>query len=169
MTGDERRNKIIQILTQADRPISGTELGKMFNVSRQVMVQDIALIRSQNHDVVATHQGYTLNQPQGVHRVFLVKHPKDRLQDELNTIVDFGGKVINVMVEHEVYGTIEAHLNLSSRLEVAQFIERLNESGAKPLNTVTSGEHYHLVEAESEEILDLIEHSLDDQGFLIKE
>ncbi len=166
MTGDQRRQKIIQILAQADRPISGTELGKMFNVSRQVMVQDIALIRSQNYDIIATHQGYTLNEPSGVRRVFLVKHPKDELQNELNTIVDFGGKVINVMVEHEVYGTIEAHLNLSSRLEVMQFLKRLETSGAKPLN---SGEHYHLVEAESEEILDLIEQSLDEQGFLIKE
>lgn len=169
MTGDERREKIIEILSKSDLPISGTELGKMFNVSRQAMVQDIALIRSQNHEVIATHQGYTLNQPRGARRVFLVRHPRSKLQDELNTIVDFGGKVINVMVEHDVYGTIEGHLNITSRLEVTQFLDHLNKSGAKPLNTVTDGAHYHMVEADSEDILDLIERSLDEQGFLIKE
>ena len=116
MTGDERRQKILKVLKDAERPISGTELGSMFNVSRQSMVQDIALIRSQNHDIIATHEGYSLNKPAGVQRVLLVKHPQEKLEEELNTIVDYGAKVINVMVEHDVYGTLEAHLNLSSRL-----------------------------------------------------
>ena len=46
--GEERREHIIQLLTQTKKPISGTELARQMKVSRQVIVQDIALLRASN-------------------------------------------------------------------------------------------------------------------------
>ena len=45
MTGSERRDQIINQIKKSSIPVSGAQLAKEFDVSRQVIVQDIALIR----------------------------------------------------------------------------------------------------------------------------
>ena len=58
MSGKERREEILQRITNSKTPVSGAALAKSCEVSRQVIVQDIALIRAAGYDVIATNRGY---------------------------------------------------------------------------------------------------------------
>ena len=166
--GDIRREKIIEIMSNQKEPVSGSDLAKKFSVSRQVIVQDIALIRAEGNDVISTNRGYIFTAPHTVSRIFKVHHTDADLENELCGIVDLGGKVINVMVNHRVYGHIEAELNISSRRQVENFMEDIRSGKSSPLKNITSDYHYHKVEAESEEILDMIQDMLKRRGFLIE-
>lgn len=170
MEGNTRREQIIHILTTAQSPISGTELADMLNVSRQVIVQDIALLRATNKNIISTNKGYLLfvtdNAMQKYHRTFKVAHSDEQMQDELNTIVDAGGKVLDVVVEHDVYGQISVDLILCNRADVESFIQKITASNSKPLKVLTDGVHFHTVEADSEEILKRIYTKLSEKGYL---
>ena len=157
MNGNLRRNKIIEILQQQSEPVSGSALAKMTGVSRQVIVQDITLLRTQL-PIFATAKGYLLYPMNGqkARRIFCVKHLVEQTKEELYAIVDLGGKILDVMVEHDVYGEIHADLMLSCRKEVDEFCEKLKNSRSGPLNIIGGGIHYHTIEAETEEILDQI-------------
>ena len=168
MTGSERRAGIIRQIQKSSKPVSGSELAKSYNVSRQVIVQDIALIRDKGYDIISTNRGYILNIPRSVSRVFKVQHTDEELTDELYAIVDLGGCVENVMVNHKVYGHIEANLNISSRRKVYEFMNDIKSGKSSPLKNITSNYHYHTVSADSEETLDLIENELRQMGFLIE-
>lgn len=168
MTGSERRAGIIRQIQKSSKPVSGSALAKSCNVSRQVIVQDIALIRAKGYDIISTNRGYILNIPQSVSRVFKVQHTDEELTDELFAIVDLGGCVENVMVNHKVYGHIEANLNISSRRKVYEFMNDIKSGKSSPLKNITSNYHYHTVSADSEETLDLIENELRQMGFLIE-
>ena len=161
MEGEKRREEIISCLMKSNQPLSGTELAKTFHVSRQVIVQDIALLRATNKNILSTNRGYILYNPQnpfeGAKRILPVFHTSEKIREELYTIVDYGGKVLDVVVEHEVYGQITADLFLKNRLDVDDFMEKLLKNNSNPLNILTNGQHYHTIEAESEEILDIIE------------
>jgi len=168
MTGSERRAGIIRQIQKSSKPVSGSELAKSYNVSRQVIVQDIALIRANGYDIISTNRGYILNIPRSVSRVFKVQHTDEELTDELYAIVDLGGCVENVMVNHKVYGHIEANLNISSRRKVYEFMNDIKSGKSSPLKNITSNYHYHTVSADSDETLDLIENELRQMGFLIE-
>lgn len=167
MNGNERRKHIIEYIGKSTVPVSGKRLAELYDVSRQVIVQDIALIRAGGYDVLSTNRGYVLNVPQNVGRVIYVNHTDEQLEEELCMIVDMGGKVVNVMVDHKVYGKMEAELNITSRRNVQTFMEDMNSGKSSPLKNITSGDHAHLIEAENEEILDLIEEKFKEKGFLI--
>lgn len=170
MTGEERRKKIIEILKGSDEPVSGAELSKRLNVSRQVIVQDIALLRAVNRNIISTTKGYILyyQESQKVNRCFLVKHSDDEIEDELCTIVDNGGKVLDVIVMHDIYGEIGAGLIIKNRQDVYDFVEKLKGHRTIPLKELTGGVHLHTVEADSETILDSIEKKLRDKNYLIE-
>ena len=168
MTGSERREAIVSRIKDSAAPVSGTALAASFGVSRQVIVQDIALIRAAGYEILSTNRGYVLNEPASVSRTFKVKHTDDQLEEELYSIVDLGGCVRNVMVNHKVYGHMEAPLNITSRRKAAEFIEDIRRGKSSPLKNITSDYHYHVVEADSEETLDLISDMLEDRGFLKK-
>ena len=104
MTGSERRKHIVDRIRQSQKPVSGTVLARECQVSRQVIVQDIALIRAAGHDILSTHRGYRLQERRQASRVFQVRHTDAQIEEELFTIVDLGGSVKNVMVDHQVYG-----------------------------------------------------------------
>ena len=169
MTGSERRDAIIKQIRESRTPVPGKSLAAAYDVSRQVIVQDIALIRAAGYDIMATNRGYIINEPVTVSRVFKVKHTDAQVEEELNSIVDLGGCVRNVMVNHRVYGHMEAELNITSRRKTADFIRDLQSGKSSPLKNITSGYHYHTVEADSEETLDLIGEMLRENGFLVEE
>ena len=102
----------------------------------------------------------------GVKRSFAVNHTKEQIRDELYTIVDYGGKVLDVVVEHDIYGQITVDLILCNRLDVDEFVERIENSKSRPLKVLTDGEHWHTVEAASEIVLDKIEEKLRKRGYL---
>ena len=168
MTGSERREGIVRDIQASTVPVSGKRLASAYDVSRQVIVQDIALIRASGYDIISTNRGYILNTVKSVSRVFKVQHTDEQLEEELYSIVDLGGCVENVMVNHRVYGHIEANLNISSRRKVYEFMNDIKSGKSSPLKNITSNYHYHTVSADSDETLDLIENELRQMGFLIE-
>ena len=163
----ERRKEILNLLQNADGPIAAKDLAARFHVSRQVIVQDMAVIRASNPGIISTHRGYILQQESDFAREYKVRHRDDQAAEELRLIVDCGGRVKNVSIHHRVYGRITAELDINSRQDVQEFLETLNDSKSMLLGNATSGYHYHLVEAASKERLDLIEDKLKQAGFLV--
>ena len=171
MTGTERREAIIEMMKIDNVALSGTKLARLHGVSRQVIVQDIALIRAAGYDVISTNKGYILNTPlekSTVERVFKVKHSDEQIEDELCSIVDLGGCIVNTMINHKVYGHLEAPLNIKSRRNVTEFMKDIHSGKSSPLKNVTSGYHYHTISADSEETLELIEKTLRDKQILVE-
>lgn len=167
MTGQERRTKIVQILQSATAPVSGTALGQACGVTRQVVVQDIALLRGAEFDIVSTNRGYILvEENTNPTRMLKMHHTLDQTEDELQTIVDLGGTVVDVTVNHRAYGKMSAKLNIRNRRDVTRFINDIESGSSTPLMMVTSGYHFHRVSAETEEILDEIQEALDKKGYL---
>lgn len=169
MNAVERRQEIVRLITTNDEPLSGSMLAKKLDVSRQVIVQDIALLKASGYEILSTNKGYVLNDSAAHTRVFKVHHTNDQTEDELTTIVDIGGTVVDVFVWHRVYGKIEAKLNVASRRNVKQCIDGLVSGKSSALMNITSGYHYHTVKADSEETLDLIEKALAKKNYLAPE
>ena len=169
MTGEDRRNEIVERIRNSETPVSGRALAAAFDVSRQVIVQDIALIRAAGHNILSTNRGYIINEPKAVRRVFKVRHTDDQLEEELNAIVVLGGRVRDVMVNHRVYGRLTADLDISSRRKAAEFLADIRNGKSSPLKNITSDYHYHTIEADSEQTLDMIASMLKEKGFLVEE
>lgn len=166
MTGKERRNEIINLIKSINEPISGTELAKKYGVSRQVIVQDIALLRAENYNIFSTTKGYILEKSTFCSRVFDIAHTDDQIEDELNTIVDLGGIVVDVFIRHEIYGNLKAELGINSRRAVKEFVEKIKTGTSTPLKNLTSGRHFHTVQADSEKVLDMIEKELREKRYI---
>ena len=169
MKAEERRKEIVLYLTGSKVAVSGTELSKIFKVSRQIIVQDIALIKASGYDVVSTHHGYVLQSTPLAERVFKVYHTSEQTKDELSIIVKLGGTVVDVFVWHKVYGKMTAPLNISSRHHIAQFLKGIRTGKSSELMNVTGGYHYHTVRAETQEILNKIEQALEDLNYIVPE
>ena len=167
MSAEVRRERIIGLLKASDLPLSGTELAKQCQISRQIIVQDIARLRASGYQILSTTKGYLL-QSAPSNTCTLVSHTTVQIEDELNTIVDLGGTVLDVSVQHDIYGTLTAPLYVSSRLQVQEFLHSLKKRQANPLKNLTADVHFHTIEADSEEILRLIEKSLRQKGYLLK-
>ena len=167
MKVDKRRKAIVNLLLASKSPISGGELSEQFNVSRQIIVQDITVLKGIGYEILSTHSGYVIHKSPLVERVFKLKHTTEQTEDELTTIVDLGGTVVDVFVWHKVYGRISAALNIFSRLQVKQFLEGVRTGKSTELMNITGGYHYHTVRAESVTVLDKIENALRESGYLI--
>lgn len=169
----ERREKILNLLKSSTRPIKGTELSNIYQVTRQVIVQDIALLRARGEEILATPQGYIIpkmNKRDSLVKKIVCKHNDNiEIEDELKTIVDLGGKIIDVIVEHPLYGEIKSQLEISSRLDVDEFIKNLEKTKAEPLSALTEGVHIHTIEIESQEIYKVIREALKRKNYLIED
>lgn len=166
MKGEERRQEIIKRLSHADAPVSAAVLAAAYGVSRQIIVQDVALLRAQGAAIVSLSRGYRLEKSAACQRVYKVVHTDEDVERELNAIVDLGGIVEDVFVSHRVYGTIRAPMGIKSRMDVKRFVEGIAAGKSSLLKNVTSNYHYHTVRADSRELLDLIEKRLEEEGFL---
>ena len=165
MTTAERREAILAQLGR--KPIAARTLAAKYGVSRQVIVQDLAVIRASHPGIISTARGYVLEQPDqpaGCTREFKVRHTPDRTGQELNLIVDCGGRVKNISISHRVYGRITAEMDIRSRQDVREFLQSFEDSSSTVLST--DGYHYHLVEATTPDRLNLIEKELKEHGFL---
>lgn len=168
MTAKQRREQIISIIKNSDSPISGAALAKQVEVSRQVVVQDIALLRANGVDIISTNRGYLIGDNGKISRVFKIHHTQEDVETELNLFVDFGGYVKDVFVYHKVYDVIKVDMNLKSRADVRRYLEELASGKSSLLMNVTSGYHYHTILADDEETLDMIQEELQEKGFLAK-
>lgn len=166
MKAAERRKEIANYLLSKKQPVSGGALSEKFGVSRQIIVQDISVLKAMGYKILSTHNGYLIHNTPLAERTFKLHHTTEQTEDELNTIVDLGGTVVDVFVWHKVYGKVEATLNIFSRLHVKQFIEGVRSGKSTELMNITGGYHYHTVRADSEEILDRIEAALEARHYI---
>ena len=169
MKADQRRKEIASYMMSAQNAVPGGKLSEKFGVSRQIIVQDISALKEAGYEILSTHSGYVMQTTPHCERVFKLFHTKDQTENELNTIIDFGGIVADVFVWHKVYGKMTAPLNISSRLHIAQFLEGVRTGKSSELMNITGGYHYHTVKADSEEVLNRIESALQEKGFIAPE
>ena len=166
MKAAERRNAIVNLLLSEQGAVSGSALSERFGVSRQIIVQDITVLKGSGYDILSTHNGYIMQKSPLKERVLKLHHTTEQTEDELSLIVGLGGTVVDVFVWHKVYGKMEAKLNIFSSLQVKQFIEGVRTGKSSELMNITGGYHYHTIRAESEEILDRIENVLEERGYI---
>jgi len=171
--GDERRQLIVDTLQTSDKPITGRILGEMTNVSRQVIVGDITLLKAKNEPIVATSQGYIYMHvqaaPRRIEKTIVCKHTPDQTMEELNIFVDNGVTVKDVKIEHPVYGDLSASIMVSNRNEVKEFIKRIKEADAIYLSKLTEGGiHLHTVLADDEENIRKAEEALRKADILVE-
>ncbi len=165
----ERRKAIVNLLMSEQEAIPGNILSERFGVSRQIIVQDITVLKGSGYEILSTHNGYIMQKSPLKERVFKVYHTTEQTQDELSLIVGLGGTVVDVFVWHKVYGKLTAKLNIFSDLQIKQFIEGVRTGKSTELMNITGGYHYHTVCADSEEILDEIQRALDIYGYIAQE
>lgn len=190
MSAQDRRATLLEELRHASGPLAGGKLAKWLGVSRQIIVGDIAVLRASGEDIVSTARGYVLSAaatmtpqapdttPAAAHesprlaagqahtRTIKVRHTVEQTSDELFTILENGGEIVDVSVSHRVYGRLTAHLGISTREEALAFLNGIASGASEPLLTVTSGYHHHTIAAPSEAQLDRIERALDAKGYL---
>ena len=173
LTAQERRQKLLDSLIRHSEPLTGQKLSEDLCVTRQIVVADIALLRAAGHTIIATPRGYVIPKKEDLRptQTIASMHPREpqRIRDELYTIVDFGGEIVDVKVDHPVYGEITANLQIRSRHDADQFLENLHHSGAEPLLVLTDGLHLHTIAAPDQRTLEKITEALRERGFLASE
>lgn len=165
----ERRKAIVNLLLSAKEPICSSELAQKFDVSRQIIVQDMTVLKGTGYEILSTSQGYIMQKSPLSERVFKVRHTTEQTEDELSCIVNLGGTVVDVYVWHKVYGKVEASLNIFSPMHITQFMEGVRTGQSTELMHITGGYHYHTVRAENEAILDQIEAALNERKYIVPE
>lgn len=170
--GEERRQRILSLLKERHYPQSGSALGDELNVSRQVIVQDISLLKAKNIPIMATSQGYILSENDEslmpFQKLVVCSHTPEQTEDELNLLVDQGVLVKDVKVEHPIYGDITASIMVRNRKEVQQFIQNIERTGASYLSELTNGLHLHTIEAKTEQDIDDAINALREHGYLVE-
>jgi transcriptional regulator of NAD metabolism len=149
-TGAARRDKIVTMLREGRRSITGSELAEHFGVSRQAIVNDMAIIRAGGAAISGSPLGYRWDgdaPPEGVFATLACKHDREGAQKELEVLVAHGCTVLDVVIEHELYGEIRANLMVASHRDVERYGEAMLTSDAQPLSSLTGGVHVHHVRA----------------------
>lgn len=169
MNSIERREKIISLLINNIKAIKGIELAKMFGVTRQIIVRDIAILRAHGNEIIATPEGYLISRKsERIRNVIAVKHNHSRLNEELSIIIKYGGIVEDIIVEHSLYGEIKAMIMVSNLNELEKFIAKYEKSNSKLLSVLTDGVHLHTITTATEEDMDCIINVLRKKEFLVE-
>lgn len=165
-----RREEIAQILRQTQTPISASSLAKQFSISRQVIVGDIALLRVGGMNIISTPRGYIMQTHiktfKNFEKQIACMHTQEKMEEEINTIIDCGGALLDVTVEHAVYGELTAPLHLYSRYDTQLFLEKMQEPCAKALCSLTAGVHLHRICCPDESVYNRIVKALTQKGLL---
>lgn len=174
MNTEMRRKEILNMLRNAQQPLSATSIANEFHVSRQIVVGDVALLRASGHQIDSTPRGYLLNSDVGSSAPFpyvgivACNHSSEQVAQELYTIVDFGGCAIDVTIEHPIYGQLSGALDVRSRYDTDVFVEKVNQQSSQPLSVLTSGIHLHRIGCRDEATFLRIKKALREQGFLLE-
>jgi len=171
MDATMRRKRVFEIINKDNAPVSASVLAKELSVSRQVIVGDIAILRAQGHEIIATARGYMVSalvgQNQHVGKMACC-HNAENTKEELYIIVDLGATVVNVIVEHELYGEITGQLNIKTRDDVDIFVDKVKSSEAKLLSALTLGVHLHTIACRDKAHFEQVYHALENAGFLVQ-
>ncbi|MEE3362536.1 MAG: transcription repressor NadR [Anaerovoracaceae bacterium] len=171
MKPEERRNEILMRLKKADGPTSASSLARELDVSRQIIVGDVAILRAEGEQIMATPRGYVLGGDitgdYGYVGTVAVQHGPERTVEELYTIVDCGGTAIDVTIDHPVYGQLSGPLALSSRLDVDRFAKKVQGNPSFLLSDLTDGIHTHRIGCRDEKTFREIRSQLEEKGFIL--
>jgi len=169
MNSQIRREKIKEVLCKSNEAYKGQNLAEIFGVTRQIIVKDIAILRAEGINIIATPEGYIVpnNDTMKVKKVIATLHNKESIEEEMKTIVKYGGIIEDVIVEHPLYGEIKGMLMVKNLYDVENFIDNLHKYEAEPLFLLTNGIHLHTISAENEEAIDNIIDELKNKGFLV--
>ena len=170
MSSNERREKLLQILKKSDKPVKGSELSAQLQVSRQVVVKDIALLRASGLEIIATSTGYIiLDSVKNEFKIKCKNHNSDEeLYEELQTIIDLGGKVKDVIVEHPTYGVLKAELNVTTNRDLKNFMQKAATNEFKQLSVLSPDYHIHTIEVDNDEIFEEIKNELKVKNILFE-
>lgn len=169
---EERRRRLLALLSDSRRPVSGSELGQRLNATRQTVVQDVALLRARGEPIVGTARGYLLatSLAPNTHRALLpVHHRPDETEEELSLLIDLGLRIVDVVVDHPVYGEIRGMLMLDSREDLREWLAGIREKRARLLSELTDGIHLHTVDAPRADLLERARRALREKGFLFED
>lgn len=172
MHANERREEIMSLLQNSDQPMSATAMAGLFHVSRQLIVGDVALLRASGAAISATPRGYIFQRPAcgtAKLRTIACRHSPEQMADEIYSVVDHGGALLDVTVEHPVYGQLSGQLQIFSRFDADEFIRKVEENRAIPLSHLTGGIHLHTIQYQSDEDLARVISVLAKKGFLLQE
>lgn len=169
-SSERRRRQILDWMHSHGDPIAGSEMAKRLRISRQCLVQDIAILRAAGEEIVATPRGYRLPETASHrHRAVLAcRHAPERTEEELQILVDHGVKILDVVVEHSLYGELRGSLMIESRADVQDFLKQVKATHASLLSSLTGGVHLHTVEASRPEMISRARAQLRQKGFLLK-
>jgi uncharacterized protein len=164
----DRRDEIYKLILNSNKAIKGIELAEIFSVTRQIIVKDIAILRASGKNIIATPEGYIYNKEiNKVKTIIAVNHSEYDTARELEVVVQYGGIIEDVIIEHPMYGEIRASLMIKNLNDLNKFIRKFNSNGTKPLSNLTNGIHLHTISADSEEDISLIKEELKNKGFLL--
>jgi hypothetical protein len=171
MNSIERRKYIEKLLNESDKPQKGHVMAENLGVTRQVIVKDIAILRAEGKKVIATPDGYIISKQETnlIKKVIAVSHNTEDIEDELKTIIKYGGIVEDVIVEHKIYGEIKGMLMLKNFYDVENFIKKVNQYKAEPLLILTGGLHLHTIAAENYSIIQNIINDLKKKNYLVSD
>ncbi len=170
MNASERRTSILETIRTENTAVSASRLAKRFGVSRQIIVGDIALLRASGYEITSTPRGYCLPpsvEPVGIRRRIVCRHSEDQILDEFYAVVDNGGTVQDVIIDHPLYGELIGSLQISSRADAEAFVQNCRESSAPPLSLLTDGVHSHTIVCPDSVSFDRIAKALSHLGISI--
>ena len=168
MTSKKRREEIIKLLINNNSAIKGTKLAELFSVTRQIIVKDIAILRAEGKNIIATPDGYILNKDiNKVKTIIAVNHNSKETMEELEIVVKYGGMIEDVIIEHPLYGELRGNLMIKNLNDLYKFEKKYNNNNAKPLSNLTNGIHLHTIAADSEDNIEEIKRELKERGFLL--
>lgn len=171
MNSEERRNCIKDTLQEEEEAIKGYILSEKFGVTRQIIVKDIAILRAYGINIISTPKGYTIpkNKNNRMQKVIALSHKVEEIEDELLTIVKFGGIVEDVIIEHKLYGEIRGILMIKDLTDVKNFVSKLDDYKNEPLCILTGGIHLHTISVKDEQCFNNILKELRNKHYLISD
>lgn len=166
---EKRRQELLNILNQSLTPLTGEELAKTYGVTRQVIVNDMATLRSAGYPIRSTVKGYEISKAatQGILRSIICRHKPEDVRTELHTIIALGGLIHNISVNHDVYGNLTAPLSIKTEADVEDFLKRQKDSASGLLSKLNDGLHTHLIEAPTMDAMEQIIKTLQDLHILV--
>ena len=171
MHAEERRTRLLEILQDKNEYQNAARLAQELGVSRQIIVSDVAILRERGWDIISTPRGYLLDERSdwGYSGTVACRHDEEGVRKEFYIVVDNGGAVIDISVEHPIYGQITARLDIRSRYDADLFIDRCREEKAVLLSALTDGLHLHRIGVQRREDFLRIRAALKEAGILAAE
>lgn len=170
MKSIDRRDNMLKLLLESTEPIKGSHIAKEYSVTRQIIVKDIAILRAEGKNIIATPDGYIINKNENkVKAIIAVTHSEEEMFDEMSIVIKYGGIIEDVVVEHPLYGEIKGMLMIKNYNELNKFIQKYKEQRAKLLSVLTNGVHLHTIAAENQENIDAIILELKELNFIVSD